>query len=179
MENLLIEQPIWWSAWGRLRQSRAVQAALFMVWSLSLLPAPAYASQTLADEWSPQKVISLLAERSTAQGADVYEVLVVARCESEFSFMPWRSDGTLRRGGLGEVGVGQWLPPVEQNHWGRTPHYKTFGYNILAAYQADDPDAIRWDVDALAWSMGPGAPSSFKEGWTCWRQRGTWWILQP
>src|SRR3954451_13749255 len=101
METLLITQPVWRSVWCRLRQSRSVQAALLLVWSFSLLPAPAYASQALADEWSPQKVISLLAERCTAQGGGGYEVLVVARCESEFSFMPWRSDGSLRRGGLG------------------------------------------------------------------------------
>ena len=107
----------------------------------------------------------------------MYEVLAVARCETGYTFMPWRENGNLRRGSLGEVGVGQWLPPVEQNHWGRTPHWREYRYHILAAYVQGDPNAIWWDADALAWSMGPAAPAGFRSGWSCWRMRGPWWFV--
>ena len=34
-----------------------------------------------------------------------YAVLAVARCETGYTFMPWRENGYLLRGSLGEVGV--------------------------------------------------------------------------
>lgn len=150
------------------------------------LPDPAIVDQAdspgagaeAADEpWTTERTIALLTERAMAHGSAVYEVLAVARCETGYTFMPWRDNGYLRRGSLGEVGVGQWLPPVERNHWGRTPHWREHRYHILAGYLEGDPDAIWWDSDALAWSMGPAAPAGFKSGWSCWRMRGPWWFV--
>jgi hypothetical protein len=152
----------------------------------ALLPDPAIVDPTggiaaeaeVADEpWTGERTIALLTERAIAHGSAVYEVLAVARCETGYTFMPWRENGNLRRGSLGEVGVGQWLPPVEQNHWGRTPHWREYRYHILAAYVQGDPNAIWWDADALAWSMGPAAPAGFRSGWSCWRMRGPWWFV--
>jgi hypothetical protein len=152
----------------------------------ALLPDPAIVDPAgakaveaeVADEpWTGERTISLLTERAIAHGSAVYEVLAVARCETGYTFMPWRENGNLRRGSLGEVGVGQWLPPVERNHWGRTPHWREYQYHILAAYVQGDPNAIWWDADALAWSMGPAAPAGFRSGWSCWRTRGPWWFV--
>jgi hypothetical protein len=152
----------------------------------AILPDPAIADPAgsgavetaVADEpWTAERTIALLAERALANGSDPYEVLAVARCETGYSFMPWRDNGALRRGSLGEVGVGQWLPPVERNHWGRTPHWREYQYHILAGYLEGDPSAIWWDADALAWSMGPAAPAGFRAGWSCWRIRGPWWFM--
>lgn len=127
--------------------------------------------------WTAERTIALLTERAMAHGSDPYEVLAVARCETGWTFMPWRENGYLLRGSLGEVGVGQWLPPVERNHWGRTPHYREYGYHIEVGYISGDPEAIWWDADALAWSMGPAAPWGFRQGWSCWRIRGPWWYV--
>jgi hypothetical protein len=152
----------------------------------AILPDPSVAdskdSHTLeasvADEpWSAERTVALLTQRALAHGSDPYEVLAVARCETGYTFMPWRDNGYLRRGSLGEVGVAQWLPPVQLNHWGRTPHWREYGYNIEVGYLSGDPGAIWWDSDALAWSMGPGAPAGFRAGWSCWRIRGPWWFV--
>ena len=113
---------------------------------------------SVADEpWSAERTVALLTQRAIAHGSDPYEVLAVARCETGYTFMPWRDNGYLRRGSLGEVGVAQWLPPVQLNHWGRTPHWREYGYNVELGYLSGDPSAIWWDADALAWSMGPAA----------------------
>jgi hypothetical protein len=151
-----------------------------------LLPDPAIVdpagaepveAEVVDEPWTAERTIALLTERALVHGSAVYEVLAVARCETGYTFMPWRENGYLRRGSLGEVGVGQWLPPVERNHWGRTPHWREHQYHILAAYVQGDPSAIWWDADALAWSMGPAAPSGFRSGWSCWRIRGPWWFV--
>jgi hypothetical protein len=151
----------------------------------AILPDPAIVDSAdvpaeeveVADEpWTAERTIALLTERALIHGSAVYEVLAVARCETGYTFMPWRENGYLRRGSLGEVGVGQWLPPVERNHWGRTPHWREHQYHILAGYVQGDPAAIWWDADALAWSMGPAAPAGFRSGWSCWRIRGPWWF---
>lgn len=159
----------------RRRFARTRWLALLLQAALLLVSAMAPTLEAFADELTSDRVIELLVERALAQSADAHEVLVVARCETGFTFNPWRDDGSLRRGRLGEVGLGQWLPPVERNHWGRTPHWKESGYHIEIAYEIGDPAAIWWDADALAWAMGPGAPLGFKRGWTCWRIRGWWW----
>jgi len=152
----------------------------------AILPDPSIAdpagvvpveTQVAEEPWSAERTIALLTERALAQGSSPYEVLAVARCETGYTFMPWRENGNLRRGSMGEVGVGQWLPPVERNHWGRTPHWQEYQYHIMAAYVNGDPDAIWWDADALAWSMGPAAPAGFRSGWSCWRNRGPWWFM--
>ena len=149
-------------------------------------PDPAAADPSQATEvetavedepWTAERTIALLTERALAHGSAVYEVLAVARCETGYTFLPWRANGYLLRGSLGEVGVGQWLPPVERNHWGRTPHWREHRYHILAGYVQGDPSAIWWDADALAWSMGPAAPAGFRSGWSCWRIRGPWWFV--
>jgi hypothetical protein len=141
--------------------------------------SPAEESVFVEEEepWDGDHTVSLLIERALANGADPSEVLAVARCETGYTFMPWRDDGGLRRGSLGEVGVGQWLPPVERNHWGRTPHWQEHHYHIELGYTIGDPQAIWWDADALAWSMGPNAPQGFRSGWSCWRVRGPWWFM--
>jgi hypothetical protein len=152
----------------------------------AILPDPAIAdpvggapveTEVAEEPWSAERTIELLTERAIAHGSSPNEVLAVARCETGYTFMPWRENGNLRRGSMGEVGVGQWLPPVERNHWGRTPHWLEHQYHIMAAYVNGDPDAIWWDADALAWSMGPAAPRGFKSGWSCWRIRGPWWFM--
>jgi hypothetical protein len=152
----------------------------------AILPDPAIAdpagivpveTQVAEEPWSAERTIALLTERAIAQGSSPYEVLAVARCETGYTFMPWRENGNLLRGSMGEVGVGQWLPPVERNHWGRTPHWQEYQYHIMAAYVNGDPNAIWWDADALAWSMGPAAPAGFRSGWSCWRIRGPWWFM--
>ncbi|MFN0073552.1 MAG: hypothetical protein ACKVVP_18880 [Chloroflexota bacterium] len=127
--------------------------------------------------WTAERTIELLIERAMAHGSSAYEVLAVARCETGYTFMPWRANGNLLRGSQGEVGVGQWLPPVERNHWGRTPHWREHGYHVEIGYLSGDPSAIWWDADALAWSMGPMAPAGFRSGWSCWRIRGPWWFV--
>jgi hypothetical protein len=153
----------------------------------AILPDPSVADSkdsrggvaaSLADEpWTAERTVALLTQRAIAQGSDPYEVLAVARCETGYTFMPWRDNGYLRRGALGEVGVAQWLPPVQSTHWGRTPHWREYGYNIEVGYLSGDPSAIWWDADALAWSMGPAAPAGFRAGWSCWRNRGPWWFV--
>ncbi len=118
-------------------------------------------ASTLAD---PGAVVAALRERALAHGADPALVLAVARCETGGTYWPWRADGSLLRGAAGELGIGQWLAG---GAWYSTPHYREYGYDIRAAYASGDPEAIEWDIDALAWAFSPRAPAGFGRQWSC------------
>lgn len=105
-------------------------------------------------------VEQLIIERSEVHGAEVQEVLRVARCENR-NLVPG-----LRNPTSGAIGIGQWLPG-RGNHWDRTPHYREVGIDIHQAYVVGDVNALFYDVDALAWSFSPHAPQGNKRGWSC------------
>lgn len=116
-----------------------------------------------ASIWQPDAIQSLLRERAGAHNAPEALVLSVARCETGGSWSP------LRVGGLGERGLGQWLPG-RGNHWDRTPAWQTWRIDIVQEYRerGDDPEVVWLDADMLAWSFGPEAESLYPGNWHGW-----------
>lgn len=111
--------------------------------------------------YSQQEVQELIIDRAIVRGANPDEVLRVAMCETGQTLNPNKV------GIYGTIGIGQWMPPVYANHYGRTPHWTDYKYDLFEHYALGDPEAVSWDVDALAWSFSPSAPKGFKYGWQC------------
>lgn len=113
---------------------------------------------------SPDEVKAVLRERAETHGADVATVLRVADCETGGTWSPWRADGSLLRGSSGELGIGQWLAG---GAWYETPGWRDYRYDLRAAYESGDPEALDWDLDNLAWAFGASAPARMRGQWSC------------
>lgn len=128
----------------------AVLLALIATASASSPPATAHR----APDWIADEV----ATRAAQYGAAPARVLAVIDCETGHSYSPFVI------GRAGERGLGQWLAG---GHWYATPHYRELGVDVRAMYRDDNPDAVYWDIDGLAWAFSPLAPSGFWRGWSC------------
>ena len=147
-----------------LRLAFAVQIALTMG-LLMLMCGPRLAYAHGGELWEVADVVeAILIDRAAAHGANLAEVMTVARCENP------RFDPSAV-GGHGERGIGQWLPG-RGNHWDRTPAWREQRIDVVAMYRAGHPDALWVDLDQFVWSFSPEAQQLYpnnKAGWSCWR----------
>lgn len=101
-----------------------------------------YGASTLSRYTLSQEDIErLVYARAAIHGANAETLLCVLRRESRLNpnFV----------GSHGEVGLAQWLPG-RGNAWDSTLAYRVSGISIFREYDLGNPDAIYFDVDAIA-----------------------------
>lgn len=129
----------------------AVRASLRVVVVLLLLTAVVQPRTAAAQQPDQDVVRLLIVDRAAAHGIASAPLACTLWRESR-----WRPSA---RGSSGEVGLAQWLPPVDRNAWGQTSAWRLQGIDIGREYRLGNPDAAYFDVDAAAELFARGAPT--------------------